>query len=77
MDNKKLYQQIWFWWNIPLVYNWYLKELSKWDYSYIKWIYNYNIKNYSESEQKDIIKTIEKNYNINVNYLNNISPYVK
>ncbi|EKD44331.1 MAG: YD repeat protein, partial [uncultured bacterium (gcode 4)] len=65
------------WWNIPFVYNWYLNELSKWEFNYIKWNYNYNIDNYSKKDQENITNLVEKNYNINVNYLHNISPYVK
>jgi RHS repeat-associated protein len=67
----------WFWLNVPYVYNWYLNELSKWNYNYINDVYNYNIWEYSSEEVNSIINTIENNYNSSVDYLLNISPYVK
>jgi hypothetical protein len=67
----------WFWLNIPYVYNWYLNELSKWDYNYINEVYNYNISEYSSDDIDLIVDTIENNYDSSVDYLLNISPYVK
>jgi len=67
----------WFWLNIPYVYNWYLDELSKWDYNYINEVYNYSISEFSSDDVTSIVDTIENNYISNLDYLLNISPYVK